>query len=39
MSLSRKILIAVVAVVAVMATIRFTLNGFPDLSSWNPHNR
>jgi hypothetical protein len=39
MSRTSKILIAVVIVVLVMATIHFTLNGFPDLSSWNPHNR
>jgi hypothetical protein len=41
MSRTRKILIAVaiVIVVLVMATIHFTLNGFPDFSSWNPHNR
>jgi hypothetical protein len=39
MSRSRKILIAVGLVVLVMATIHLTLNGLPDLSSWNPHNR
>jgi hypothetical protein len=39
MSRNRKILIAVLGVLVVMATIHVTLNGFPDLSSWNPHNR
>jgi hypothetical protein len=39
MSLTSKILIALVVVVLLMATIHFTINGFPDLSSWNPHNR
>jgi len=39
MSRNRKILTALVTVVIVMAAIHFTLNGFPDLSSWNPHNR
>jgi hypothetical protein len=39
MSLTSKILIALVAVALLMATIHFTINGFPDLSSWNPHNR
>jgi hypothetical protein len=39
MSLTSKILIALVVVVLLMAAIHFTINGFPDLSSWNPHNR
>jgi hypothetical protein len=39
MSLTSKILIALLAVVLVMAAVHFTINGFPDLSSWNPHNR
>jgi hypothetical protein len=40
MSRTSKILITVaITIVLVMATIHFTLNGFPDLSSWNPHNR
>ena len=39
MSRTSRIVIAVGTVVVVMATIHFTLNGFPDLSSWNPHSR
>jgi hypothetical protein len=39
MTRTRKILIAVGVLVIAMATIHFSLNGFPDLSSWNPHNR
>jgi hypothetical protein len=39
MSLTSKILIALLAVVLVMAAVHFTINGFPDLNSWNPHNR
>jgi len=39
MSLTSKILIALLAVVLVMAAVHFTINGVPDLSSWNPHNR
>lgn len=39
MSRTSKILIAIAIVVVVTATIYFTINGFPDLSSWNPHNR
>jgi hypothetical protein len=39
MSRASKILIVVGVVALVMATVHFTLNGFPDLSSWNPHNR
>jgi hypothetical protein len=39
MSRASKILLAVGVVALVMATIHSTLNGFPDLSSWNPHNR
>jgi hypothetical protein len=38
-SRTSKILIAIGVVVLVMATVHFTLNGLPDLSSWNPHNR
>jgi len=39
MSLTTKILIALVAIALLMAAIHFTINGFPDLSSLNPHNR
>ncbi|WP_415855116.1 hypothetical protein [Sinomonas sp. G460-2] len=30
-------LLAVVAVILVLATIHFTINGFPELGSLNPH--
>lgn len=35
----RRILLIALAIVAVMLTIHLSLNGFPDLSSLNPHNR
>jgi len=39
MSRRRRILLIVVAVALLMATVHFTINGFPELSSLNPHNR
>lgn len=39
MSRNRKITIAVISVLAVMLTIHLSLNGMPDFSSWNPHNK
>lgn len=39
MSHRRRILLAVLAVAIVLATIHFTINGFPALSSLNPHNQ
>lgn len=39
MSGHRRILLAVLAVALVLATIHFTINGSPALSSLNPHNR
>ena len=39
MSRTRRIVLAVLAVALVMATIHFTVNGFPALSSLNPHGR
>ena len=37
MSRIRKILLIVIGVSIVMATIHFTINGFPALSDLNPH--
>ena len=34
----RRILLIILAVALLMATIHFTINGFPELSSLNPHN-
>jgi hypothetical protein len=39
MSRRRTILLAVLGIVLVMATIHFTINGFPELGSLNPHAR
>ncbi len=39
MSRTRRIVLVVLAVALVMATIHFTINGFPSLSSLNPHSR
>jgi hypothetical protein len=39
MSRQRRILLVVLAVALVMATVHFTVNGFPALGSLNPHNR
>jgi predicted small secreted protein len=36
---TRRILLIVVAVAVLLATIHFTVNGFPALSSLNPHAR
>jgi hypothetical protein len=35
----RRILLIVLTIVVVMLAIHLSLNGFPDLSSLNPHNR
>ena len=37
MSRTRKILLAVLGLAIVLATIHFTINGFPALSDLNPH--
>ena len=37
MTRTRKILLTVLLVVAIMATIHFTVNGLPSLGSFNPH--
>jgi hypothetical protein len=39
MTRTSKILIALGVIVIAMATIHFSLNGLPDLGSWNPHSR
>lgn len=39
MSRHRKIILAVIGIVLVMATIHFTINGLPALGSLNPHAR
>ncbi|MDQ4500767.1 hypothetical protein [Sinomonas sp. ASV322] len=36
---TRIVILAVVALILVMATIHFTINGFPELGSLNPHSR
>lgn len=35
----RKVLVAVLAVPLLMLALHLVVNGFPDLSAWNPHNR
>lgn len=35
----RWIILAVLALALLMATIHFTINGFPELGSLNPHGR
>lgn len=35
----RTVLLAVLAVALLMATLHFTINGFPELGSLNPHAR
>lgn len=35
----RTILLTVLAVCLLMATVHFTINGFPELGSLNPHAR
>ncbi|GAA0316262.1 hypothetical protein GCM10010151_02820 [Actinoallomurus spadix] len=37
MSRSRKILLVLLGIAVLMATIHFTINGIPALSSLNPH--
>ena len=37
MTRPRKILLTVLLVIAIMATIHFTINGLPSLDSFNPH--
>jgi hypothetical protein len=39
MSRHRKIILTLIAVALLMATIHFTINGFPALDSLNPHSR
>ena len=39
MSHHRKIILTLFAVVLLMATVHFSVNGFPELSSLNPHSR
>jgi hypothetical protein len=39
MSRTRKILLIVLGIAVLMATIHFTINGLPSLSSLNPHAR
>ena len=39
MSTRRKVLVAALAVPLLMLTLHLVVNGFPDLSSWNPHSR
>lgn len=39
MSHRRRIILIVVGLALVMATVHFTLNGFPALGSLNPHAR
>jgi len=39
MSRHRKIILTVVGIALLMATIHFTINGFPALGSLNPHAR
>ena len=39
MSRHRKIILALIGVALLMATIHFSINGFPALDSLNPHSR
>jgi len=39
MSRGRRILLIALAAVLVLATVHFTINGFPSLNSLNPHSR
>ena len=39
MSRRRRIMLIALAAILVLATIHFTINGLPSLSSLNPHSR
>ena len=39
MSRHRKIILTLIGVALLMATIHFSINGFPALDSLNPHSR